>query len=261
MKLFRVPLQMQLLSGLQSVTSFALFSVLSTIFISCILSNFSVGQAAFAQGISNSEEGGVPPDTEELGNQISELRNMTVTETAILNEISLTSTKLATQGAYTAMSVFFLGISLVIFGLRLTTRSLGHMGRYFVMMIWALTLPVVVLVGLYQIGVAFGGTLDLAGSEEPFFLLSFLMYIPIGIVLFLLLAERKIVHSRATTESAPAEGDILLRLERLSSLREKGVITEDELQKLKTEAVSRLVNNDGQRTKFAEGLKGSETSA
>jgi hypothetical protein len=191
-------------------------------------------QLAYAQDTARTGQANTPPDLNEIGSQISEIRNMTVTEMAVLGEISLTSTKLATQGAYTAMSVFFLGISLVIFGLRLTTRSLGHMGKYFTVMIWALTLPVVVLIGLYQIGVMFEGTLDLAGSDEPFFLLSFLMYIPIGIVLFLLLAERRISHIKAFAEPASTDG-LLLKLERLSSLKEKGVITEDELVKLKAE--------------------------
>jgi hypothetical protein len=217
-------------------------------------------QLAYAQDTGSAGQVNSPPDLNQLGSQISEIRNMTVTEMAVLNEISLTSTKLATQGAYTAMSVFFLGISLVIFGLRLTTRSLGHMGKYFTAMIWALTLPVMVLVGLYQIGVMFGGTLDLAGSDEPFFLLSFLMYIPIGIVLFLLLAERRISHIKASAEPASIDG-LLLKMERLSSLREKGVITEDELIKLKAEWFTTPPRGIDEPTKFAKSLKGSEQSA
>jgi hypothetical protein len=218
-----------------------------------------LGQVTYAQ--VGPEPASVSTGIEQMDTRISEIRNLTVTEMALLNEMSLTSTKLATQSAYTAMSVFFLGISLVIFGLRLTTRSIGHMGKYFIVMIWALTLPVVVLIGLYQVGVVSGRTVVLADSDEPFFLLSFLMYIPIGIVLFLLLAERRIAHTKAIPESPATETDVILRLERLANLKEKDVITEQEFQKLKAESVATFTRFDEPSTKFGGSLKGSESSA
>ena len=128
-------------------------------------------------------------------------------------------------------------------------------------MIWALTLPVVVLIGLYQVGVVSGRTVVLADSDEPFFLLSFLMYIPIGIVLFLLLAERRIAHTKAIPESPATETDVILRLERLANLKEKDVITEQEFQKLKAESVATFTRFDEPSTKFGGSLKGSESSA
>src|SRR5215210_8041861 len=53
---------------------------------------------------------------------ISSVSNMTPAQLETLNEINDSSTKFAIQGAYTALSVFFLGIGLVIFGLRMTTK-------------------------------------------------------------------------------------------------------------------------------------------
>ena len=67
--------------------------------------------------------------------------------------------KQTTQGAYTALSVFFLGIGLVVFGLRLTTRTSPQIGRYFTIMVWALTVPVIILIGLFQDGAITGNTL------------------------------------------------------------------------------------------------------
>jgi hypothetical protein len=50
-------------------------------------------------------------------------------------------------------------------------------------MVWALTLPVCILVGLFQYGVITGNNLlAFFGGEKPYFVLSILMYIPIGIL-------------------------------------------------------------------------------
>ncbi len=81
---------------------------------------------------------------------ISSISNMTPAQLETLNEINDSSTKYAIQGAYTALSVFFLGIGLVIFGLRLNAKSSPKIGRRFTLMVWALTLPVCILVGLFQ---------------------------------------------------------------------------------------------------------------
>src|SRR5688500_16094776 len=51
------------------------------------------------------------------------LTNSSSAQAEALTRMGMSSSKLATQGAYTALSVFFLGLGLVIFGLKLTTRS------------------------------------------------------------------------------------------------------------------------------------------
>ncbi|MEW6603501.1 MAG: SHOCT domain-containing protein [Thermoproteota archaeon] len=171
---------------------------------------------------------------------ISEVKNMTAREIAILSEINLTSTKLATQGVYTALSVFFLGIALVIFGLRLTTKGIAHMGKYFTMMVYALTIPVIILVTIFQVGIITNGPVRLVETEEPFFLLSFLMYIPIGIILFLLVQQKKIIHSPAVKAAEQTEKNLIQELGRISELRERGLITDEEFKKIKTELLSKL---------------------
>ena len=123
--------------------------------------------------------------------EVELIKNMESLQLEELKDINTVSTKLATQGAYTALSVFFLGIGLVVFGLRLTSKVAPLIGRSMTIMVWALTIPVIILVGLFQYGVITGTSLISAG-EEPFSLLSFLLYIPIAIVIFLLLEEKGI---------------------------------------------------------------------
>ena len=166
--------------------------------------------------------------------------NSTAREIAILNEINLTSTKLATQGAYTALSVFFLGVALVIFGLRLTTKGITHMGKYFTLMVWALTIPVLILVSIFQVGIVTNSAVKFHETEEPFFILSFLMYIPIGIILFLLIQQKKIIRSQAARLTDQTERNLIQELEKIFTMKEKGMISNEEFQKLKTELLAKL---------------------
>ncbi|MGB8165771.1 MAG: hypothetical protein WCF14_12265, partial [Nitrososphaeraceae archaeon] len=64
-------------------------------------------------------------------------------------------------------------------------------GKYFNLMVWALTIPVLVLIVVYQIGIVTNNPIKFYASGEPYILISSLMYIPLGIVLFMLIS-----HSR-----------------------------------------------------------------
>jgi multidrug resistance efflux pump len=79
------------------------------------------------------------------------------------------------------------------------------------------------------------------------------MYIPIAIVVFLLLAQKKIMHvheaqaahaakvtqeAHAAQESSQVKKDPYQDLERLVSLKQQGLISEEEFQKLKTRLLS-----------------------
>jgi hypothetical protein len=181
---------------------------------------------------------------------ISSINNTSSAEVETLTNMGTTLAKLTTQGAYTALSVFFLGISLVVFGLRLTTRTSPQIGRYFTIMVWALTIPVCILVGLFQYGLITGNSpFALFRSEEPYALLSFLMYVPIAIVVFMLLAQHKIMQAQAQAAlaaQAQAKGsnqgkkDVPQELERLGSLKQQGLITEEEFEKLKADLLSKM---------------------
>jgi cbb3-type cytochrome oxidase subunit 3 len=170
----------------------------------------------------------------------SEVKDMTAREIEILSEINLTSTKLATQGAYTALSVFFLGVALVIFGLRLTTKGIAHLGKYFTLMVWALTIPVLILVSVFQVGIVTNSAVKFHETEEPFFILSFLMYVPIGIILFLLIEQKKIIRSQAARLTEQTERNLIQELEKIFTMKENGMISNEEFQKLKTELLAKL---------------------
>jgi hypothetical protein len=114
------------------------------------------------------------------------------------------------------------------------------MGKYFTLMVWALTIPVIILVTVFQVGMLTNSIVRLAETEEPFFLLSFLMYIPIGIILFLLLQQKKIIHSQAVKAAEQTEKNLVQELGRISALKEKGLITDEEFQKIKTELLAKL---------------------
>jgi hypothetical protein len=181
---------------------------------------------------------------------ISSIRNTSSAQVETFTNMGTTLATLTTQGAYTALSVFFLGIGLVVFGLRLTTRTSPQVGRYFTIMVWALTIPVCILVGLFQYGLITGNSpLAFLRVEQPYSLLSFLMYIPIGIVIFVLLAQHRIMHAQAQAvqaAQAQAKGsnqgkkDVAQELERLGSLKQQGLITEEEFQKLKADLLSKM---------------------
>src|SRR5918995_291850 len=128
--------------------------------------------------------------------QVELIKNMESLQLEELKDINTVSTKLATQGAYTALTVFFLGIGLVVFGLRLTSKVAPRIGRSMTIMVWALTIPVIIL----------------------------------------LLMERKgIVQDQSAHISGP-----ILEMEKLVGLKERGMITEEEFQKLKAELLARL---------------------
>jgi len=124
---------------------------------------------------------------------ISEIKNLTSAELGLLEHLAVSSGRTSTQAAFTALSVFFLGIALVLFGLRLTTRAAKAVGRYFNLMMWALTLPVVIMVAVYQIGVVTGIPIAIYSQDEPYLFISALLLVPIAIVLFLLAAQRRII--------------------------------------------------------------------
>jgi hypothetical protein len=135
-------------------------------------------------------------DTQTSSNQTSELaliKNITSTQNKVFEKMATSITKSSTQGAITAMSVFFLGIALVVLGLRMTSK-VQNFGRYFDLMVWALTIPVLVIIVVYQIGIVTNNPIMFYASGEPYILISSLMYIPLGIVLFLLISHSRMKH-------------------------------------------------------------------
>jgi Short C-terminal domain len=229
----------------------------------------NIGAKAYAQVDNNSNDSStlILDDMRAImrdqQRDIASIRNTSSVEAGALTQMAASSSRLAIQATYTSLSVFFLGIGLVVFGLSLTTRSSPQIGKYFTMTVWALTLPVIVLIGSFQYGAITGNNLLGVFGSNPFLLLSFLMYIPIAIVVFLLLAQKKIMHvhevqaahaakvtqeahaaqvraQAAAQESSQVKKDPYQDLERLGSLKQQGLITDEEFEKLKTQLLSSI---------------------
>jgi hypothetical protein len=223
------------------------------------------GAKAYAQEINNDNSTLLLEDMRSImrdqQRDITSIRNTSSVEAGALTQMAVSSSRLAIQATYTALCVFFLGIGLVVFGLSLTTRSSPQIGKYFTITVWALTAPVIMLIGLFQYGAITGNNLLGVFRSDPFLLLSFLMYIPIAIVVFLLLAQKKIMHvheaqaahaakvtqeaqaaqartQAAAQESSQVKKDPYQDLERLVSLKQQGLISEEEFQKLKMRLLS-----------------------
>ena len=122
---------------------------------------------------------------------IEVIKNITSAQNKVFEKMATSLTKSSTQGAFTALSVFFLGIALVVLGLRMTSR-LQNFGKYFNLMVWALTIPVLVIIVVYQIGIVTNNPIMFYASGEPYILISSLLYIPLGIVLFLLISHSRL---------------------------------------------------------------------
>ena len=122
---------------------------------------------------------------------LKDIQTMLSKQTSSQQKIATSPNKSASQVAYITLSVFFLGISLVLFGLRMTMKAGQNFGKYFDLMILALTVPVLMLIAIYQIGIATHNRIMLTTTDEPYLPISFLLYIPIGIILFLLVARKR----------------------------------------------------------------------
>ncbi|MFL6425932.1 MAG: SHOCT domain-containing protein [Nitrososphaeraceae archaeon] len=116
----------------------------------------------------------------------------------------------------------------------MTSKVAPQIGRSMTIMVWALTVPVIILIGLFQYGVITGTPL-ITATKEPYYVLSFLMYIPIAIIVFLLVEQKGIIQDQTNHISRP-----ILEMEKLVGLKEKGLISEQEFQKLKTELLAKL---------------------
>jgi hypothetical protein len=122
------------------------------------------------------------------------IRNSTSAEVQLLKGIVQGAAKTSTQVMGTTLSVFLLGVTLILYGLRLTLRAPKQTGRYFKAMMWALITPVIALIAVYQIGTLLGTPIEIYKADEPFFFISVLLLIPVAIIIFLLIAERRLMQ-------------------------------------------------------------------
>ena len=65
-------------------------------------------------------------------------------------------------------------------------------------MMCALLSPVIVIVLAYELGITFGAPLEIYNIAEPLLIISLLLWIPTGIIIFLLVADRKLMQHLET---------------------------------------------------------------
>lgn len=148
------------------------------------------------KGLSNSTDQMVRQES-VISNQsddIKAIRNSTSAQVEVLKSIAQGFQIASTQIMFTTLAVFLLGVTLIIYGLRLTLRAPKQTSIYFKAMMCALLSPVIVIVLVYQLGIAFGTPLEIYKIAEPLLIISLLLWIPTGIIIFLLVADRKLMQ-------------------------------------------------------------------
>jgi len=179
------------------ILAFAFFNIISLAYVT----SFDRLITAFAE--SQPQVNSISNLTDQIGrlknlaaNQSSELRDikkLNSEEVQLLKSMSDVFSKTTTQSTFGALGIFFLGMTLVVYGLRLTVKAADRRtSRYFKAMMWALITPAIALIAAYQIGLPLHWTLY--KFEDSFFLVSVLLMVPAGIVIFLLAAEGRFIN-------------------------------------------------------------------
>jgi hypothetical protein len=125
---------------------------------------------------------------------IKAIRNSTAAQVQVLKSMVEAFAQQSAQIVYSTLGVFLLGVTLIIYGLRLTLRAPKQTSRYFKAMMCALLSPVIVIVLVYQLGIAFGAPLEIYKIVPPLLLITLLLWIPIGVIIFLLVADNKLMR-------------------------------------------------------------------
>jgi hypothetical protein len=145
--------------------------------------NNSTGQTMRLQSVASNHS-----------DDIKAIRNSTAAEVQVLKTMAAAFAQQSAQIMYTTLGVFLLGVDLIIYGLRLTLRAPKQTSRYFKAMMCALLSPVIVIVLVYQLGIAFGSPLEIYKIVPALLLITLLLWIPIGIIIFLLVADNKLMR-------------------------------------------------------------------
>jgi hypothetical protein len=125
---------------------------------------------------------------------IKAIRNSTSAQIQVLKSIAQGFAVSSAQIMFATLAVFLLGVTLVIYGLRLTLRGPKQTSRYFKAIMCALLSPVIVIIMAYQLGIAFRAPLEIYKIAPPLLIISLLLWIPTGVIIFLLVADRKLMQ-------------------------------------------------------------------
>ena len=134
------------------------------------------------RNISSNQSGDITVIKNSMSEQIQVIRNMM--------QVFVRS---STQASFAALCVFLLGSTLLLYGLKLTMKATSKItSMYFKAMMLALLTPVIIIIAIYQFAIVTGITFEFTKAAEPFFFISLILWIPIGIVIFLLVVEKRL---------------------------------------------------------------------
>src|SRR5215472_2031250 len=125
---------------------------------------------------------------------IKSIRNSTAAEVQALKNIAQGFQITSSQIMFTTLTVFLLGVTLIIYGLRLTLRAPRRTSRYFKAMMCALISPVIAIITAYQLGIAFQAPLEIYKIAPPLLIISLLLWIPTGLIIFLFVPDNKLMR-------------------------------------------------------------------
>src|SRR3989442_3550740 len=180
------------------------------IFITCILGYSTNTQRSISASVTSATSNFTDQMvlqknlTSNQSSDIKDIKKLTSEEVELLKSLGQGFSKTSTQSQFAVLGIFLLGISLLIYGLRLTLKATERQtSRYFKAMIWALITPVIALIAIYQIGILLGAPILIYKADEPFFLISLLLLIPAAIIILLLIAERRLIGTSHQKEQRP----------------------------------------------------------
>ena len=182
-------------------TLFLTFVTLNVILLSYLVNNERSIRAletthSHLKSLDNSTDEMVRPQSlmSNQSDDIKAIRNSTSAQVQVLKGIAQGFAISSAQLMFTTLVVFLLGVTLIIYGLRLTLRAPKQTSRYLKAMMCALLSPVIIVIMAYQLGIAFGTPLEIYKIADPLLLISLLLWIPTGIIIFLLIADRKLMQ-------------------------------------------------------------------
>lgn len=125
---------------------------------------------------------------------IKSIRNSTSAQVQVLKSIAQGFQITSSGIMFTTLTVFLLGVTLIIYGLRLTLRAPRQTSWYFKAMMCALISPVIVIIAAYQLGIVFRAPLEIYKIAPPLLIISLLLWIPTGVIIFLFIADNKLMR-------------------------------------------------------------------
>ena len=130
-------------------TTFLTFVTLNMILLSYVMNNdrtIAASETTHSRPSSTDQIIRLQSPKSNQSDDIKAIRNSTSAQVEVLKSIAQGFQIASAQIMFTTLAVFLLGVTLIIYGLRLTLRAPKQTSRYFKAMMCALLSPVIVIV-------------------------------------------------------------------------------------------------------------------